>query len=77
MPPYPLYKSLASALLRCMDSEEFCWTDCNLAMTHENTSMQQKHNEWHKLILEKGSQIVNVNCYMFIAPFVCYSLSID
>ncbi|KAK7261643.1 hypothetical protein RIF29_27959 [Crotalaria pallida] len=61
VPPYPLYKRLASALLRCMDSEAICWTGCNLAMTLEDTtSMQQNHDEWHKLIVEKGSEIVNI-----------------
>ena len=57
VPLYPLYKRLASALLRCMDSEEFFWTGCN---SSENASMQQKHIEWHKLIVEKGTEIVNV-----------------
>lgn len=66
VPPYPLYKRLASALLRCMDSESFCSTGFNLDMMmmiineFERPSMLKKHNEWHKLIVEKGSEIVNV-----------------
>ncbi|GAU21965.1 hypothetical protein TSUD_111060 [Trifolium subterraneum] len=63
VPPYPLYKRLASALLKCMDSEAFCNTGCNLEMMNnefDNSSMQQKHNAWQKLILEKGSEIVNI-----------------
>ncbi|KAK7325084.1 hypothetical protein VNO77_29153 [Canavalia gladiata] len=62
VPSYPLYKHLASALLRCMDSETFYTTGCNLALTHEfeDPSIQQKHKEWHKLIVEKGSEIVNI-----------------
>ncbi|XP_027340430.1 uncharacterized protein LOC113853920 isoform X2 [Abrus precatorius] len=62
VPPYPLYKCLASAMLRCMDSETFCRTGCNLALAHEfeYSSIQQKHEEWHKLIVEKGSEIVNI-----------------
>ncbi|RDY03807.1 hypothetical protein CR513_12563, partial [Mucuna pruriens] len=62
VPPYPLYRRLASALLRCMDSESFCRTGCNLAMANEleDSSMQQKHNERHKLIVEKGFEIVNI-----------------
>ncbi|KAK7272004.1 hypothetical protein RJT34_28326 [Clitoria ternatea] len=62
VPLYPLYKCLASALLRCMDSETFCSTECNSAVTleFEDSSMQQKHNEWHKLIVEKGSEILNI-----------------
>ncbi|KAJ1424490.1 PUA-like superfamily [Sesbania bispinosa] len=62
VPQYPLYKRLASALLRCMESETFCSAGCNLAMTHEfeKSSMQQKHHEWHKLIVEKLSEIENI-----------------
>jgi hypothetical protein len=63
VPPYPLYKRLASALLKCIDSEAFCSTSCNFDMMNsefDNSFMQQKHNEWQKLILEKGSEIVNV-----------------
>lgn len=62
VPQYPLYKWLASALLRCMDSETFCKAGCNLAMAHdfEDSSMQQKQKEWHKLIVEKGLEIVNI-----------------
>lgn len=62
VPPYPLYKCLAAAILRSMDSETFCRTGCNLAMAHEfeDSSMQQKQKEWHKLIVEKGLEIVNI-----------------
>ncbi|QCE09103.1 uncharacterized protein LOC114183748 [Vigna unguiculata] len=62
VPPYPLYKRLASALLRCIDSGTFCRTGSNLAMGHEfeDSSIQQKQREWQKLILEKGFEIVNV-----------------
>ncbi|XP_020224690.1 uncharacterized protein LOC109806638 isoform X3 [Cajanus cajan] len=62
VPPYPLYKRLASSLLRCMDSETFCGTGCNLAMVDEfeDSSMQHKRNEWHKLIVEKGLEMVNI-----------------
>ncbi|CAK8535972.1 unnamed protein product [Lathyrus sativus] len=63
VPPYPLYNRLASSLLRCMDSQAFSSTSCNLEMMNnefENSSMQQKHNEWQNLILEKESEIVNI-----------------
>ena len=72
VPPYPLYKCLASALLRCMHSETFCRTGANLAMCHEfeDSSAQQKQQEWHKLILEKGFEIVNVNNDVLTHPFV-------
>uniref|UniRef100_K7M3K3 ASCH domain-containing protein n=1 Tax=Glycine max TaxID=3847 RepID=K7M3K3_SOYBN len=63
VPPYPLYKRIASALLRCMESETFCRIGGNLAMTNEfeDSSIQQKRNEWHKLIVEKGFEIENLN----------------
>ncbi|XP_045799918.1 uncharacterized protein LOC123894083 [Trifolium pratense] len=63
VPPYPLYKRLASALLKCIDSQVFCSKSCNFEMMNnefENSTMQKKHNEWQKLILEKGSEIVNI-----------------
>ncbi|XP_019436532.1 PREDICTED: uncharacterized protein LOC109342923 isoform X1 [Lupinus angustifolius] len=53
VPPYSLYKCIASSLLKCIDSEAFCLTPCNLAM-------QKKYDEWHNLILDKGSEIVNI-----------------
>lgn len=78
VPPYPLYKRLASALLVCMDSEAFSSAGGNLAMNHEleNSSMQQKHSEWHKLIVEKGSEIVNVQSYCYVNCFICLLLFI-
>ncbi|KAI4324339.1 hypothetical protein L6164_023886 [Bauhinia variegata] len=60
VPPYPLYKRLASALLKCMNSEAFCWTCNDLLMIHDTSSIKQKQNEWHKLIVDKGSEIVNI-----------------
>lgn len=75
VPPYPLYKRIASALLRCMESETFCRIGGNLAMTNEfeDSSIQQKRNEWHKLIVEKGFEIENVNAVLSVA-FLCYAL---
>lgn len=70
VPPYPLYKRLASALLRCIDSGTFCRTGSNLAMGHEfeDSSIQQKQQQWQKLILEKGFEIVNVNNTVLTDP---------
>jgi len=75
VPPYPLYKRFSSALLKCMDSETFCRTGANLAMTDEfeDSSMQQKRNEWHRLIVEKGFEIENVNAVLSVAS-LCYVL---
>ncbi|XP_019457183.1 PREDICTED: uncharacterized protein LOC109357651 isoform X2 [Lupinus angustifolius] len=60
VPLYPLYKHLASSLFRFMDSHSFCSTPCNSAMTVEDTLMHYKHNQWHKLVLDKGSQLLNI-----------------
>ncbi|RYQ98268.1 hypothetical protein Ahy_B08g094322 isoform B [Arachis hypogaea] len=63
VPLYPLYKRLALVLLKCMDSQTFFWTgSCNSSVTNEidNASVQKKHSEWHKLILDKISEILNI-----------------
>jgi len=36
----------------------------------EDSSVQQKQQEWHKLILKKGCEIVNVNNAVLTDPFV-------
>ncbi|RYR42566.1 hypothetical protein Ahy_A08g039028 isoform B [Arachis hypogaea] len=63
VPLYPLYKRLALVLLKCMDSQTFFWTgSCNSSVTNEIdiASVQKKHSEWHKLILDKISEILNI-----------------
>lgn len=60
VPPYPLYKRLASSLLESIDSKAFCRSHCNLTLIPEGSSLKQKENEWQKLILDKGSKIVNI-----------------
>ncbi|KAE9600409.1 putative PUA-like domain-containing protein [Lupinus albus] len=60
VPLYPLYKHLASSLFCFMDSESFCWKTCNSTMTLQHTFMHHKHNHCHKLILDKGSQLLNI-----------------
>ncbi|WJX69711.1 hypothetical protein P8452_53915 [Trifolium repens] len=56
-------KMLLLLLILCIDSQVFYSTSCNFDMMNnefDNSSMQQKHNEWKELILEKGSEIVNI-----------------
>ncbi|KAE8076563.1 hypothetical protein FH972_015203 [Carpinus fangiana] len=60
VPPYPLYKGLASSLLESIDSKAFCRSHCNLTLIPEGSSFKQKENEWQKLIMDKGSKIVNI-----------------
>ncbi|XP_062173623.1 uncharacterized protein LOC133879087 isoform X2 [Alnus glutinosa] len=60
VPPYPLYKRLASSLLDSIDSKAFCRSHCNLTLIPEGSSLKQKENEWQKLVLDKGAKIVNI-----------------
>ena len=61
VPPYPLYKRLASALLESINSKAFCRKYSNLNFIPEGSSLKQEENEWQKLVLDKGSEIVNVS----------------
>ncbi|KAL4632248.1 hypothetical protein ACB092_04G036800 [Castanea dentata] len=60
VPPYPLYKHLASALLESINSKTFCRTQSSLKFIPDGSSLKQEENEWQKLVLEKGSEIVNI-----------------
>lgn len=61
VPPYPLYKRLASSLLESIDSKTYVWLRCNSKLIPEGSSFKHKENEWQKLVLDKGSEIVNVS----------------
>lgn len=61
IPPYPLYKRLALALHESMASGTLFGTCNNLTIIHQESLLKEKENEWQKLILEKGSELVNVN----------------
>ena len=52
VPPYPLYKFLASALLESINSKAFCRPDCGLKFIPEGSSLKQEENEWQKLVLD-------------------------
>ncbi|ONI29469.1 hypothetical protein PRUPE_1G199500 [Prunus persica] len=60
IPPYPLYKRLALALHESMASGTLFGTCNNLTIIHQESLLKEKENEWQKLILEKGSELVNV-----------------
>ncbi|XP_030940651.1 uncharacterized protein LOC115965547 isoform X2 [Quercus lobata] len=60
VPPYPLYKRLASALLESINSKAFCRKYSDLNFIPEGSSSKQEENEWKKLVLDKGSEIVNI-----------------
>ncbi|KAF8393758.1 hypothetical protein HHK36_019956 [Tetracentron sinense] len=58
VPPYPLYKHLASALHQCITSGAFCRTSNILFPIHEGSILKQK--ERNKMVLDKGSELVNM-----------------
>ncbi|KAB1213249.1 hypothetical protein CJ030_MR5G009656 [Morella rubra] len=60
VPPYPFYKRLASSLLESIDSKTYVWLRCNSKLIPEGSSFKHKENEWQKLVLDKGSEIVNI-----------------
>ncbi|CAL0322097.1 unnamed protein product [Lupinus luteus] len=55
VPLYPLYKHLASSLFTFITSDSF-----SSPMTLQHIFMHHKHNHCHKLILDKGSQLLNI-----------------
>ncbi|GMH18195.1 hypothetical protein Nepgr_020036 [Nepenthes gracilis] len=60
VPPYPLYKCLASALLQFITSGCFCWTYEEVPLNCEDISLIQTEEKWKKLILDKGSELKNM-----------------
>uniref|UniRef100_A0A2N9GKW2 ASCH domain-containing protein n=1 Tax=Fagus sylvatica TaxID=28930 RepID=A0A2N9GKW2_FAGSY len=60
VPPYPLYKRLASGLLESINSKAFCRSQSGLKLIPEGSSSKQEENEWQELVLDKGSEIVNI-----------------
>ncbi|KAJ4723551.1 RNA-binding ASCH domain protein [Melia azedarach] len=60
VPPYPLYKRLALALCRSVVSGDFCTTCRKVPLMNEDSFLEQKEEEWSQLILNKGSQLVNL-----------------
>ncbi|BBG93670.1 RNA-binding ASCH domain protein [Prunus dulcis] len=58
IPPYPLYKRLALALHESIASGTLFGTCNNITIIHQESPLKEKENEWQKLILEKGSELV-------------------
>ena len=59
VPPYPLYKRLSAALYRSIISGAFWEIYSTMALIHEDSSLKQKE-EWNKLVVDKGLELVNV-----------------
>ncbi|KAL4567689.1 hypothetical protein LXL04_023281 [Taraxacum kok-saghyz] len=60
VPAYPLYKHLASALCRSISLGAIHTPNANIPLIHDDSSMNQKMIEWNKIILEKGSDLIQM-----------------
>ncbi|XP_022992292.1 uncharacterized protein LOC111488653 isoform X4 [Cucurbita maxima] len=58
VPPYPLYKRLSSALWESICYGSFCPMYKRMLMTNGESSLKQKEEKWLKLIMDKGSEMV-------------------
>ncbi|KAJ7947475.1 RNA-binding ASCH domain protein [Quillaja saponaria] len=58
--PYPLYKRLASNLVKCTSFGAFSKTCSDETMVDDLSSLKQKETEWKKLIMETESEIMNI-----------------
>ncbi|XP_023640718.1 uncharacterized protein LOC17887831 isoform X2 [Capsella rubella] len=60
VPEYPLYKRLASGLLKSIDCGSFCGSFEKISLGKEVIWLKERADEWSKLISRKGSELVNV-----------------
>lgn len=61
VPECPLYKRLASSLLKSIASGCFCGGFEKVSLGKEVIGLREKEDEWRKLIIQKGSELVNVS----------------
>ncbi|VVB03248.1 unnamed protein product [Arabis nemorensis] len=59
VPEYPLYKRLALSLLKSIDSGCFCGISEKISMAEELIWLKEREDEWSKMIIQKGSELVN------------------
>ncbi|KAH7834114.1 hypothetical protein Vadar_012830 [Vaccinium darrowii] len=57
---HPLYKHLASSLFQSVSVGAFGRPYDRMALMHEDGSLGQKEDEWIELVMEKGSELLNV-----------------
>ncbi|KAI7728206.1 hypothetical protein M8C21_012898 [Ambrosia artemisiifolia] len=60
VPPYPLYKHLASALLNSISSGSIHKMHTDTLLIDEDPSLKQKECEWNKIIQEKGADLIKM-----------------
>lgn len=58
VPPYPLYKRITLALWETLCSGTFCPMYKRMSMKNGESSLKQKEEIWMKLIIDKGSEMV-------------------
>ena len=61
VPEYPLYKRLALSLLKSIASGCFCGCFEKVSLGKEVSWLKEKEDEWRKMIIQKGSELVNVS----------------
>uniref|UniRef100_A0A9I9DRA0 ASCH domain-containing protein n=1 Tax=Cucumis melo TaxID=3656 RepID=A0A9I9DRA0_CUCME len=68
VPPYPLYERLTLALWESLCSGTFCPMYEKMSMKNGESSLKQKEEIWLKLIMDKGSEMVQ---YLIRSNFSC------
>ncbi|CAN7103264.1 unnamed protein product [Brassica rapa subsp. narinosa] len=64
VPEYPLYKRLALNLLKSIASGCFCGGFEKVSLGKEVMWLKEKEEEWRKMIIQKGSELVNALKYV-------------
>ncbi|XP_058184548.1 uncharacterized protein LOC131302015 [Rhododendron vialii] len=60
VPTYPLYKHLASTLYQSLSFGAFSRPYDRMPLMHEDSSLKHKEVAWIALVMEKGSELINV-----------------
>ncbi|KAF7133398.1 hypothetical protein RHSIM_Rhsim09G0020700 [Rhododendron simsii] len=60
VPTYPLYKRLASTLYQSLSFGAFSRPYDRMPLMHEDSSLKHKEVVWIALVMEKGSELINV-----------------
>lgn len=60
VPSYALYKHLAASLYQTISSGAFVRASDKISFMHQEESLKLKEDEWTKLTLERGMELLNV-----------------
>ncbi|PIA45110.1 hypothetical protein AQUCO_01700566v1 [Aquilegia coerulea] len=60
VPPYPLYKRLASALHQCLESGAFVRNSNANMQFQEHESFEKRKDDWNMLFQENGFKLINM-----------------